>query len=165
MESDTTALVVFCPTNCLHYTILYHFCQGLDKTLDLWYNKQRTSIIGHMFDKKEYYKKYRGVEENATRMRQGHKEYSKRLRLTVLSFYSCGLIQCTCCGEKEIKFLCLDHIDGGGNKHRKEVGYGVKLYLWIIKHGFPPIFQVLCHNCNLAKGFYGECPHSTICRS
>ena len=21
------------------------------------------------------------------------------------------------------------------------------------------IFQVLCHNCNMSKGFYGYCPH------
>ena len=24
---------------------------------------------------------------------------------------------------------------------------------------YPPGYQVLCHNCNLAKGFYGSCPH------
>jgi hypothetical protein len=25
--------------------------------------------------------------------------------------------------------------------------------------GFPPIFQVLCMNCNFAKGKLGFCPH------
>jgi hypothetical protein len=27
---------------------------------------------------------------------------------------------------------------------------------------FPDGFQVLCHNCNLAKGYYGECPHNSL---
>ena len=33
------------------------------------------------------------------------------------------------------------------------------IYRWLIKHKFPPGIQVLCHNCNLAKGYYGACPH------
>lgn len=64
---------------------------------------------------------------------------------------------CVCCGENEIAFLALDHIQGGGNKHRKEVGR--KMYLWAIKNNYPPILQVLCHNCNQAKHIYGKCPH------
>ena len=30
---------------------------------------------------------------------------------------------------------------------------------WIKKNNFPKGFQILCHNCNVAKGIYGECPH------
>lgn len=30
---------------------------------------------------------------------------------------------------------------------------------WQRKNNYPKGFQVLCHNCNLAKGFYGKCPH------
>lgn len=69
---------------------------------------------------------------------------------------------CTCCGEEEIKFLCLDHQNGGGNKHRKEVGGGTTFYAWIIRNNFPEGFQVLCHNCNFTKGAYGSCPHQLI---
>jgi hypothetical protein len=29
----------------------------------------------------------------------------------------------------------------------------------LAKHGYPDTFQLLCHNCNLARGFYGTCPH------
>jgi hypothetical protein len=68
--------------------------------------------------------------------------------------------KCKCCGESEVKFLCIDHIDGGGNKHRAEVGGGSTFYGWVIKHNFPSGFQVLCHNCNFASGAYGVCPHS-----
>lgn len=60
-------------------------------------------------------------------------------------------------------FLSIDHIDGGGTKHRKEIGIkngkGGNMSFWIIKNKFPTGFQVLCHNCNMAKGFYGQCPH------
>ena len=35
----------------------------------------------------------------------------------------------------------------------------LRLSVWMIKNNFPKGFQVLCHNCNLAKGFYGKCPH------
>lgn len=65
--------------------------------------------------------------------------------------------KCSCCGEDEMGFLALDHIKGGGNKHRKEVGR--KMYLWAKKNNYPNILQVLCHNCNQAKHIYGECPH------
>lgn len=54
-------------------------------------------------------------------------------------------------------FLCIDHIDGGGNKHRAEIKGD--FYRWLIDNNFPPGFQTLCHNCNMAKGLYGRCPH------
>jgi hypothetical protein len=66
--------------------------------------------------------------------------------------------QCACCGEKTKEFLAIDHINGGGSKHRKEIGRA-SIYLWIIKNNFPPIFRILCHNCNQAIGYYGICPH------
>ncbi len=67
--------------------------------------------------------------------------------------------KCACCGEKEYKFLGFDHIDGGGNKHRKVTKN--KTVKFLIENNYPDTFQILCHNCNLAKGFYGECPHAT----
>jgi len=71
----------------------------------------------------------------------------------VYIFYSKGEIKCRCCGEKEMEFLVLDHINDDGAKHRKETGLngGLGLYRWIIKNNFPDIFQVLCHNCNWSK--------------
>ena len=38
---------------------------------------------------------------------------------------------------------------------------GTVLNLWIIKHNFPKGFQILCKNCNQAKGMKknnNECP-------
>lgn len=93
------------------------------------------------------------------------KEYHQKRRRLVLQFYGGNLPQCACCGERTYEFLALDHINGGGKKHRKELqkaGFGLSgysLYSWIKKNDFPEGFQVLCHNCNQAKGYYGICPH------
>lgn len=81
-------------------------------------------------------------------------------RLEVLRHYSGGEPRCACCGETTVEFLCIDLIFGGGNKHRRETGTLTgKMYRWLKKSGFPEGFRVLCHNCNMARGFYGRCPH------
>jgi hypothetical protein len=70
--------------------------------------------------------------------------------------------QCACCGETEPAFLAIDHVNGGGNAHRREVGYpkgGGAFFYWLRKHGYPDGYQVLCHNCNMAKTYLGVCPH------
>jgi hypothetical protein len=71
---------------------------------------------------------------------------------------------CQCCGEKELKFLAIDHINNDGNKHRKLIGMsgGIAFYRWLKRNKYPPQFQVLCHNCNFAKGRWGRCPHQDI---
>lgn len=69
--------------------------------------------------------------------------------------------KCACCGEDRIEFLAIDHIEGGGNLHRREANLqpGTQFYCWLIREGFPDGFQVLCYNCNNAKAIYGVCPH------
>ena len=67
--------------------------------------------------------------------------------------------ECRCCSETEVCFLSFDHVNNDGATHRREVGAGPAMYAWLIKNNFPDSIQVLCHNCNLAKGFYGQCPH------
>jgi len=94
------------------------------------------------------------------------KEANKKRRIIVLEYYSGKLPKCACCGESTYEFLSIDHINGGGNKHRKEMGMkngkGGNIYHWLIKNNFPEGYQVLCHNCNMAKGFYGICPHNVL---
>lgn len=67
--------------------------------------------------------------------------------------------QCVCCGERERAFLAIDHVHGGGNKERTRAtdGYHQRV-LKEIEDGTDK-YQILCHNCNMAKGFYGHCPH------
>lgn len=64
---------------------------------------------------------------------------------------------CRCCGETIFEFLTIDHIDGGGSKHRQIIGNAI--YRWLKHNNYPPGFQVLCFNCNASKGGAGECPH------
>jgi len=97
-------------------------------------------------------------------IRTGQNASLKRLRAElkaeVLSHYSKGTMICACCGETEPRFLSLDHIHGGGNKHRREVNArGIGLYRLLRKQGYPDGFQVLCMNCNFAKSAYSTCPH------
>jgi hypothetical protein len=85
-----------------------------------------------------------------------------RVRYRVLSHYSGGSPSCACCGETIFQFLAIDHIDGGGLKSRKSLGLrsSTQLYRYLENESFPPGYRVLCHNCNLAIGFYGYCPHT-----
>mgnify|MGYP006180602373 CR=1 FL=1 len=96
------------------------------------------------------------------------------LRLKCLQHYSkiisnSNIPCCNCCGENSYhEFLSLDHIIGKKQMDSipelVKIGYSSErtsknLTKWIIHNNFPEGFQVLCHNCNLAKGFYGKCPH------
>lgn len=89
-----------------------------------------------------------------------NKRTREQNKLLAIEKYSNGENKCACCGENEIKFLSIDHIKGGGNKHRKTTGgTGQMTYRWLKRNNYPDGFQVLCFNCNIAKGCYNECPH------
>lgn len=88
---------------------------------------------------------------------EANRKYKAKLRDEVFAAY--GGAHCWCCGTKHIEFLTVDHIDGGGAKHRKEVGCGVVFYRWLRDNGYPPGYRILCMNCNFAHGMYGYCPH------
>lgn len=84
-----------------------------------------------------------------------------RQRERDLVFEHYGL-KCVCCGESELMFLTIDHINGGGSQHRREEGFssGQGFYHWLVKNEFPEGFQTLCMNCNLGKHRNGGvCPH------
>lgn len=81
----------------------------------------------------------------------------KKVREKVLNFYG---NKCACCNESISQFLTIDHINGNGNKHLKEVKKRT-LYSWLLKNNFPDGYQILCYNCNCAKGHYGVCPHQS----
>lgn len=85
-----------------------------------------------------------------------------RIRRAILAAY--GNI-CACCGETEETFLTLDHINNDGAEYRrtalgKRTRAGYWQYQWVIKHGFPAGFQILCMNCQQGKRMNnGVCPH------
>lgn len=103
-------------------------------------------------------REYRRAHPEA--LRASARKYLRKFRLSILARYGGTPPRCVCCGESEQNFLAVDHIDGGGARQRRE-GQG-NLYWWLKRNGYPGGFQVLCHNCNLAKGFYKRCPHTEI---
>jgi hypothetical protein len=102
---------------------------------------------------RQYMRQYR--EDNRERIRETKREQGRRYRQQVLDWYG-G--KCACCGESHPEFLAMDHVDGGGSEHRREIK--TRLTTWLWRQGGPvPGFRILCHNCNQARGAYGYCPH------
>ncbi len=82
---------------------------------------------------------------------------TKKLRDEVFAAY--GGCRCACCGEIRAEFLQMDHVDGGGAKHRRDDPTAIRIYHWLKKNNYPSGFRVLCSNCNWAYARYGYCPH------
>lgn len=98
-------------------------------------------------------KKRKYAKEKARRNKQ---------RMEVLNHYGNNDPKCACCSERRIEFLAIDHINGGGNAHRREMTMGgEKIVRFLRKMGMPLGYRLLCHNCNLAMGTLGYCPHMT----
>lgn len=66
--------------------------------------------------------------------------------------------RCSCCHESRFEFLTLDHVNNDGKAERSLRGR--QIYQRLIRENFPDGYQILCYNCNCAKGIYGICPHS-----
>lgn len=106
----------------------------------------------YYIERKDYFK--RKAREWYDRNKERKAKQWKKKRLKVINHYG-G--ECVCCKEGQIEFLALDHVNNDGKQHR--AGIKINIYDWAIKNNFPKNLQVLCHNCNLAKAFYGYCPH------
>ena len=76
-----------------------------------------------------------------------------KIRVEVLTHYGDGKLACVSCGFSDIRALCLDHINGGGNRERKEKDRNSMLHLYrrLRREGYPYGYQTLCYNCNIIK--------------
>lgn len=78
-------------------------------------------------------------------------------------FNAYGGFMCACCGETEVAFLTIDHVNNDGAEHRrqlKEESGSSHLYKWLRRNGYPAGFSVLCMNCNWGRYINGGiCPH------
>ena len=71
-----------------------------------------------------------------------------KLRKDILNAYG---NECANCGETYEFLLQIDHIEGGGNQHRREIGWS-NLYLWLQQRDYPKDkYQLLCAACNWTK--------------
>ena len=85
-------------------------------------------------------------------VRQASRKEKTQMKNKVMSHYSYGEIHCIHCGETNIDFLTIDHING--KKAWKGTGGYSKahdLTRWLIREDFPEGFQVLCWNWNQIK--------------
>lgn len=114
----------------------------------------------HPGRKAEYSAKFK--RENPDAYKAYQQRHRRKLKAEVLGHYG-GI--CTCCGEIELMFLTIDHVNGDGAEHRRTVGdgtgfCGAEMYRWLRRNGYPDGFQVLCANCNCGKQWNGgTCPH------
>ena len=68
--------------------------------------------------------------------------------------------KCSCCGESERAFLCIDHINGGGAKEQREMGRKKMFQAAVAEGPASGRYRILCRNCNAAMAELGYCPHS-----
>lgn len=112
-----------------------------------WYLRNREA----QFERVRQWRK-----DNREKAREMSRSYWRVRRERAIQMYG-G--KCICCGESHYEFLSFDHKRGGGKKHVQSLGGNTHhLVAWVLKK-FRKSIQILCHNCNQAKGFYGYCPH------
>ena len=125
---------------------------------------------------------------NRVRLSKKSKVDRKKRKQEVFAHYSKKLSNsdiacCNCCGYTGIEFLTIDHIVPKREMEKKfqrmvktinenvsitskdiMAGFNANrkadpLCQWLITNNFPKGFQILCWNCNFAKGILGKCPH------
>ena len=96
----------------------------------------------------------RSRQKNMPRALATNRAYARRCRLAALQLYG---NRCACCGEATEQFLTFDHINNNGKSDRQSA---VGLYRRLLREQ-PKDIQILCWNCNCAKGKYGICPHKS----
>ena len=92
------------------------------------------------------------------------RRHNKDIRMQILEHYGAS---CACCGEQQVLFLDVDHIDNNGAEHRRSISHegfsGTTFYRWLVRNHFPDGFQLLCRNCNWGKHRNGGvCPHKEV---
>lgn len=132
---------------------LYVYCKDCSKVLSKKYRLKNPE--------KCYQAIRRWQKRNPEKLKLTMHNAALKTKREVMGKYSEGDPKCACCGETEIKFLTIDHIKGGGMAERKKLNNkgGYNFYRYLRKKNYPDGYQVLCFNCNMSKGAYGECPH------
>ena len=124
---------------------LLGWCKDCRRELKhLWARDNPEKIIAYR--RKQYIDHH---EELALKARVDRQELKRK----VIEHYSSGSMKCLECGIDDIIVLCIDHINGNGQEHRRSINRtsGAGFYQWLIQNDYPDGFQVLCYNCNMRK--------------
>lgn len=122
---------------------------------------KRCTLCGDDLDKRSSVYCTKHYELNYVRQKR------RRNFLKSKVFCAYGGIKCACCSEDILDLLTIDHVGGGGAKHRRDesIAGSLQLYKWIIKNKFPSGFEVVCFNCNCGRWYNnGVCPHKDVGR-
>lgn len=96
-------------------------------------------------------------KKNYPKYKENKREYQRNLtskyKNLFLEMYG---NQCSCCGENIQDFLTIEHKQGQQKISRRT---GLVAYRDAVKEFRPDLYEVLCWNCNCAKGKLGYCPH------
>jgi len=104
-------------------------------------------------ERKANVKAWNSKPETKVRRRNRHATYSEKAKVIIAR----GKRECACCGNKNFKWLQIDHIIPQRNSKNKE---DLKTLLREIVQVKRPDseFQLLCANCNFAKSDLKACP-------
>jgi len=91
------------------------------------------------------------------RHRQQYCDGSDLIKIKLIQHYSSGSMKCAFCEESDMDILTIDHINGGGNAHRRSINKsgsvtGGNFYKHLADNNYPEGYQILCWNCNAKKG-------------
>ena len=125
-----------------------------------WRERNREKV--HVSQKKYYEKNKEKLRLKAKEYKMEHKEqkseadkayyrnYRRRKRRDVIDKLG-G--QCIQCGFGDWRGLQIDHVNGGGSKHRKEFANVWTYYKHIHENLDSGDYQVLCANCNQIRRY------------
>lgn len=122
-----------------------------------WQEKNAEAIKEYS---KEYYWKHREqqiaaversskTERGRKRKRDNQNRYNRELRAALLDMIG---TRCVRCGFDDPRALQIDHVNGGGRRHRSQFKSTKKYYKAIMESGGTG-YQTLCANCNQIKKF------------
>jgi len=89
-------------------------------------------------------------QEHKTQRNAQRVESNLLVKIEVLTHYSRDKLSCVLCGYGDIRALSINHIEGGGTQHRKNLGC-LNLYRWLRNQDYPEGYQTLCMNCQYIK--------------
>lgn len=125
--------------------------------LTRYYNCRRTAH-------KQYYNNHQHYLEYSEDYRKNNQlailerriNYRNDCKALTLEHYSNGAMDCAYCGEKNINFLNVDHINDGGCKQREDLNRRAGMWEYLAvqfrKTGvWPQGYQILCANDNRIK--------------
>lgn len=110
--------------------------------------------------KRKYYHSHKEkIKEQRKTNMETPKVNAKNYRAKRVAFLDMYGGKCACCGESIEEFLTIEHIHGQRGQKRVSP---YKAYKTAVENYDPTTYEILCMNCNHAKGRYGYCPHQNV---